>query len=165
MSVKPVLVTGSPRSGSTWMGHMLAASGELHYVHEPFNPHSDAPELGRLKFAQHFTFLGPHNESRYREDLQRVIEGRFDLRHALSRVRRPRQLRQLLARRRDHAQRLAQGVQVMFKDPIALMSADWLLDNFDMRCVVMIRHPAAFCSEYRPAGVEFSPIQMGIGAA
>jgi hypothetical protein len=30
------------------------------------------------------------------------------------------------------------------KDPIALFSSEWLADRFDMRVLVLIRHPAAF---------------------
>ena len=33
----PILVTGAHRSGTTWVGRMLCASGEAHYVSEPFN--------------------------------------------------------------------------------------------------------------------------------
>ena len=32
------------------------------------------------------------------------------------------------------------------KDPIALFSAEWLADTFDMDVVVLIRHPAAFAA-------------------
>ncbi|MER3452975.1 MAG: hypothetical protein C4321_04710 [Chloroflexota bacterium] len=35
---EPILVTGSNRSGTTWVGRILAASGRLNYVYEPFNP-------------------------------------------------------------------------------------------------------------------------------
>lgn len=34
---KPILVTGSHRSGSTWVGRMLALSPSVGYIHEPFN--------------------------------------------------------------------------------------------------------------------------------
>ena len=41
----PILVTGLPRSGTSWVGKMLAASGELVYVNEPLNPQH--PPAGR----------------------------------------------------------------------------------------------------------------------
>ncbi len=123
---------------------MLSAAPELHYVHEPFNPHSGAPELGRLKFAQHFTYMGDHNADKYRNDIARVLAGEFDLLHALRGIRRPRHLRALLAQRAEHAKRHAAGVVTLMKDPIALMSARWLVQEFGLRCVVMIRHPGAF---------------------
>ena len=144
MTARPLLLTGSPRSGSTWAGRMLSAAPELHYVHEPFNPHSKAPELGRLRFPRHFTYLGPHNEAQYRRDLTRVVADKFDLGFALGQLRRPGQVKGLLANRALHSERNRQGVVPLLKDPIALMSARWLVREFGMRCVVMIRHPAAF---------------------
>src|SRR5690606_21198944 len=35
-----ILVTGSPRSGTTWVGRMLATDPRLTYFHEPFNNRS-----------------------------------------------------------------------------------------------------------------------------
>ena len=34
---KPILVTGSHRSGSTWVGKILNLSNETYYINEPFN--------------------------------------------------------------------------------------------------------------------------------
>jgi len=38
LSKSPILVTGMHRSGTTWVGRMLAASREAVYFHEPLNP-------------------------------------------------------------------------------------------------------------------------------
>ena len=35
---RPILVTGAHRSGTTWVGKMLALAPGVAYVHEPFNP-------------------------------------------------------------------------------------------------------------------------------
>ena len=34
----PILVTGSHKAGTTWVGEMLAASRRVGYISEPFNP-------------------------------------------------------------------------------------------------------------------------------
>jgi len=34
----PIVVTGMARSGTSWVGKLLQASGELTYVNEPLNP-------------------------------------------------------------------------------------------------------------------------------
>jgi len=34
---KPILVTGSHRSGTTWAGKMISACPNVGYIHEPFN--------------------------------------------------------------------------------------------------------------------------------
>jgi hypothetical protein len=35
---KPILVTGSHRSGTTWAGQMVAAAPHTAYIHKPLNP-------------------------------------------------------------------------------------------------------------------------------
>ena len=35
---KIILITGSPRSGTTWIGKMIASAPSVGYIHEPFNP-------------------------------------------------------------------------------------------------------------------------------
>ncbi|MFO7950790.1 MAG: hypothetical protein R6U36_10530 [Candidatus Fermentibacteraceae bacterium] len=37
----------------------------------------------------------------------------------------------------------------LFKDPIALMSAEWVADRFDARVVISVRHPAAYVNSVR----------------
>ena len=49
-----ILVTGAPRSGTTWAGSTIAAAARLRYVHEPFNPHYYRPALCSVRFG----FLG-----------------------------------------------------------------------------------------------------------
>ena len=55
-SAKPILVTGAHRSGTTWVGKMLALAPGVGYVHEPFNPRFSA---GR--FDRYFTVVTREN--------------------------------------------------------------------------------------------------------
>jgi len=41
------------------------------------------------------------------------------------------------------------GYDPIIKDPIAFFSASWLAERFDMNVLVMLRHPAAFCSSLK----------------
>ena len=36
---RPILVTGIPRSGTSWVGKMLDAGGEVVYINEPLSDH------------------------------------------------------------------------------------------------------------------------------
>ena len=36
-NMKPLLVTGCPRSGTTWVGKMMSKCKNTAYLHEPFN--------------------------------------------------------------------------------------------------------------------------------
>jgi len=54
--------------------------------------------------------------------------------------------------RRTLAPVMARGLTPIMKDPIAIFSADWLSRTFGMDVLVMIRHPAAFCSSLKVKG-------------
>jgi hypothetical protein len=43
----------------------------------------------------------------------------------------------------------------VFKDPMAALSAPWLARQFDFGVVIMIRHPAAFCSSQKIKNWKF----------
>lgn len=141
----PVLVTGSNRSGTTWVGRMLAASGELEYVHEPFNPGLWPRPLG-IRLGGHYTYVSTDNEAEFIGPVKRVLEYRPPVARQIVEARRPRDLgrvgkavltvdRARLRRRRP-----------LLKDPIAIFATPWLARRFDVQVVMMIRHPAAYVS-------------------
>lgn len=47
------------------------------------------------------------------------------------------------------------GLPPLLKDPLALFSTPWLAARFDLRVIVMIRHPAAFASSLKRLNWEF----------
>ncbi|HEV2756309.1 MAG TPA: sulfotransferase [Actinomycetota bacterium] len=139
---RPILVTGSHRSGTTWAGRMLCASRAAGYVHEPFNPNR-SPGWFPEPLPYWFMYLTEENAVPYERDVERLLAFRYPLR-ALARARSPRALaRQLPEIARSIGYR-AQRRRTLLKDPMALFSAEWLARRFGMDVVVMIRHPAAF---------------------
>jgi len=38
------------------------------------------------------------------------------------------------------------------KDPLAILSAEWIFQNFEADVVIVLRHPAAFISSFKAAG-------------
>jgi Sulfotransferase family len=141
----PILVTGAHRSGTTWVGKMLALAPGVAYVHEPFNPRTPAG-LSPAPFDRYFTVVTAENEDRYLPGLERTLAFRYDLGAGLHG---PAGVRDLARAGRDFARllppRLA-GFRPLVKDPIALLSAEWLADRFGMDVVVLARHPAAFAA-------------------
>jgi hypothetical protein len=155
MSGKPILVTGAHRSGTTWVGKMLALAPGVAYVHEPFSPRTPKG-LSPAGFERYFTVVTRENESRYRSGLERSLALRYDfgaqLRSAQSWrdvARIPRDYRRLRRSRRS-------GRRPLMKDPIALLSAEWLAESFGMDVVVLIRHPAAFAASLKRLGWKHS---------
>ena len=150
VQLHPILVTGSHRSGSTWVGKMIAGSPEVVYIHEPFSV--DRPP-GRaicgVQFPQWFTYLSDENSAPYRRGLEKMMRLEFGLIEGLKEVRSWGGLRMLLGQSIQFRRHRQQGKTPLLKDPIAFFSAEWLAQRFDMNVVVLIRHPAAFAGSVK----------------
>ncbi len=146
---RPILVTGANRSGTTWVGRILASARGVNYIHEPFNHQYHDPAFGLIPppFAQHYHYVLP-NEA---EGVKRYLRYRMGhLRPWWSDVKDRPGLRRLAgASRRWLQARRAAFCRPLLKDPIALMSAEWLWRTFDLHVVVLVRHPAAYVSSIR----------------
>ena len=141
--LRPILVTGSHRSGTTWVGEMINASGQTGYIYEPFNPVLERTGLCVAPFRG-FTYIHQGNETLFEVPIARTLSFQYDGLEALRTldgVRGSRKrLREWQRTRRFGRQRL----RPLMKDPIAVFSVDWLVAKYQMDAVVMIRHPAAF---------------------
>lgn len=147
----PILVTGGPRSGTTWVGRMLALAPGVGYIHEPFNPTTDAGISGR-PFVRFFQYVTPANEAAYAPHLERSLRFSYDLRRQLPNVRSARAAGRTAADLGTFVRLHLAKARPLVKDPIAVFSAGWLADRFGMDVVVTIRHPAAFVASFIGVG-------------
>ncbi len=147
--MRPVLVTGGNRSGTSWLGKMLCLSRELVYVWEPFNFEHTRPDIfPRHPLKRHYQRVLPQ---------QRGAMARFMLWCVLHDVIRfndrgpgPAELvRKDLKVARIIASMVLGRKAPLFKDPIALMSAEWVAERFGARVVMAVRHPAAYVNSVR----------------
>ena len=144
----PILVTGSHRSGSTWVGRTIAKSPRLTYFHEPFNVNASSKPWS-LEFDLWFKHVPCESgvehgiEKLFTPSLSQLIKrGIFEFDSVRDAI-------QLL---RDNAflfRHQITGSRALIKDPIALLSAEWLEKAIGARVVVMIRHPAAFAGSLK----------------
>lgn len=147
----PILVTGAPRSGSTWVGNILALDRRSGYIHEPFNKHCPDGRC-QARFAHSFTYVTPATEAPYLAALRDTLAWQYSTRAELKSIRTPRGLARM-ARDLSYFHIMRQRhARVILKDPLALFSADWLAQRFGAQVVVVIRHPAAFVASLRAAG-------------
>lgn len=100
MSDSPILVTGSTRSGTSWVGKMLCLSGEAGYINEPFNQKYQPGWAGE-PFPYHTLYINTNNQALYEPVLERILRMRYPAFRNLSRVRSPRDLGRLS---RDYSQ-------------------------------------------------------------
>jgi hypothetical protein len=145
MNRKPILVTGSHRSGTTWVGKMLAASPSVGYIHEPFNL-THRPGICTAKFPYWFTYITKENEAPYYEPLNNTLAFRFDIAAELPAIQSMRHVGRMLKNYKNFSMYRYRNAIPLMKDPIALFSSEWLATTFDMNMIVLIRHPAAFTS-------------------
>jgi hypothetical protein len=153
---RDVVVTGLHRSGTTFVGHVLAGAG-LFEIFEPFNKQFGSVLVDRWK---------PHPETPtrdgvpYRRVLERVLVERIRYRAALQ-TRNPLQrwVGELLGMHRQalryHRACLANALRPrrrLFKDPDMLFCADELQRRHDCDVVILVRHPCAFYASVRRLG-------------
>ena len=145
-----ILVTGSHRSGSTWLGKMIAQARDIYYISEIFNPLHD-PGLCPLMFEKWFYYIPLDACEPYYSAIHDVLHRReYDLLKALRNVRSFRQFPHiiknwLICTKASRNRKL----RSLLKDPIAIFSAEWLASNYHLDVIVLIRHPAAFASSLK----------------
>jgi hypothetical protein len=147
----PILITGAHRSGTTWMGHTLAAGGELGYLNEPFSV-LHRPGILPVRFGQWFPYVTADSANGLRKPVGRMLEFRYDVPAELRSVRSLRDAGRMVRDAGRSAGYRARGRRPLMKDPLALLAAPWLSSTFDMDVVVLIRHPAAFAGSLKRLG-------------
>ena len=56
LAPRPILVTGAHRTGTTWVGRLLAAAPAVAYISEPLNV-LHRPGVFRAKVANWYTYI------------------------------------------------------------------------------------------------------------
>ena len=145
-SMRPILITGTHRSGTTWTGKTLAQSPALFYIQEPFNPDNNwAPLTVQKKpFHNWYTYIHQGNEDLYMSYIQAVLGIGFQPLNEIKSIKSIHDIARVMKRGSRNYMNNLRGIRSLMKDPIALFSAEWLADKFDMHIVITIRHPAAF---------------------
>jgi Sulfotransferase family len=151
----PILVTGMPRTATSWVGKMLEASGALVYVNEPLNPQHPpgrSPGVLRAEVEHAFQYIGEHNEDVWLPAFRDTVRLRF---HPLAEVRRNHRPYDL-ARAVNYTAGFALGRlrrrRALLDDPYAVFAAPWLARRVGCRVVVTVRDPVATVSSWRRLG-------------
>lgn len=145
---RPILVTGPHRSGTTWVGRMLAVNGDVAYISEPLNVWH-RPGVFDASVAHWYTYICEENEGHYLPSFHQTLKLNY---HFWKEIRSLRSLRDLGRMFRDLGiftfGRLGQR-RVLLKDPFAIFSTPWFAKRLDCDVVIVLRHPAAFVSSLK----------------
>jgi Sulfotransferase family len=151
---KPILITGSHRSGSTWAARMLAVSEMVGYINEPFNIDI---RIGTNShpFEHWFQYICEENHSDIRSAIEDILGFKYPLRQNILKARTPREFAKIARDQMLFSYHRLNRSRPLIKDPIAVFSAEWFYTSFNTDILVMIRHPAAFCSSLKIRNWQF----------
>ena len=142
-----ILVTGAHRSGTSWVGRMLAANGQAELINEPFNRFHPAGVM-RAPIRLLYTYVCQENEAEFLNPMREMLGYRY---HYWAQLRRhpvkdiPRAVRDAIGflGARLH------GRRPLVKDPFAVFSVPWFADRLHCQVVIVVRHPVAFASSLK----------------
>jgi hypothetical protein len=143
---RPILLTGMPRSGTTWVARILTASGEVGHVNEPFNL-AVSPGTLRVPAEHWYAYVTAQNEDRYLPALTRVLDFEYPLVRELRRCRSRTDVLHTLKWWRDFVR--SRGRRPLVKEPHAVFSAGWFAERLRSDVVVMVREPLAVVSSWK----------------
>jgi hypothetical protein len=144
----PILVTGAHRTGTTWVGKMLAANPQAAYISEPLNV-LHRPGVLRAPVQYWYTYISPENEADYLPAFQETLRFRY---HPLAEIISLRSFKDVGRMGRDSSIFLKGWLlrqRPLIKDPFAVFSAPWFASRLGCRVVLTVRHPAAFASSLK----------------
>jgi hypothetical protein len=151
---QPILVTGAHRSGTTWVGRMLAASGQIAYVSEPLNV-LHRPGVMRAPVRHWYTYICADNEGKYLLALQETLSLQYHLGRELASLRSGKDGLRLVRDGGIFLKGRMLRQRVLLKDPFAVFSASWFAERLGCRVVIVVRNPAAFVSSLLRLGWPF----------
>lgn len=122
-----IVVFGTGRSGTTWLAEVFAAAG-LKYIFEPLHP-TEVPEAREIDFPN---YLLPGDETPWSLLLSRVVAGEVENEWTL--------------RANPDAER------AVIKTIRANLMMEWMLDQFDMCPVYIIRNPLSVAGSMKEQG-------------
>jgi hypothetical protein len=148
----PILVTGMPRSGTTWVARMLWASGLVGYINEPFNLAKDPGTL-RIPVDHWFPYITAENEHDVFPALTDALEFRYPLVRELKQCRTRSDLVHTLRWWWGFVR--SRGRRPLVKEPHAVFSIEWFSQRLESDVVITVRHPVAVVSSWNRLGWSF----------
>lgn len=144
----PILVTGAHRSGTTWVGRMLASNPQTAYISEPLNVLHRRGVFG-AEIKHWYTYITPENESGYLSAFQELIKFRY---HLFAEITSLGSRKDFLRMGRDLSIFIngkLRNQRPLLKDPFAVFSAPWFAQKLNCQVVITVRHPAGFASSLK----------------
>jgi hypothetical protein len=147
-----LLVTGLPRSGTSWVGKMLEASGEVVYVNEPMNPQhppGHSPGVLNARVRHRFQYISTDDDEQWRRAFTDTLALRYRFRAELRQNHAPYDLARMVKYGRSFTAGRLRGRRAMLDDPFAVFATGWLTQEMGCQAVVLVRDPVSFVGSWR----------------
>jgi hypothetical protein len=126
---------------------MLAAAPGTGYIDEPFNINSIL--LKKPPHLQWYQYVSDEQIQYYTPLFSDLIEWKYPLWRSLRNIKTAGGIRAIIKDQSRFLRNRTKKARPIIKDPIALFSTGWLAETFTMDVLILIRHPAAFCSSVK----------------
>lgn len=150
----PLLVTGIHRSGTSWVGRMLAAGGGLTYVNEPLSVSHRQGVLG-MDVKHWYAYILEENEDAYLPAFQKLTGLKYQFARELGDIHSGRDILRMGRDFLSFTYGRLRGNQPLLKDPFASFSMPWFVRRLHCQVAVTVRHPAGFVSSLKRLGWPF----------
>jgi hypothetical protein len=156
---KPILITGMARSGGSWVSRMVAGSGEVVHINEPFNrrhPPGLTPGILRVPPPRAYQYVGPHNEDEYVAGFRDMLRLRYNVVAELQTNRGVYDLAKMAKYVAAFSHGRVRRLRPLIDDPYMVFAAEWLAERLDCLVVMLVRHPAGIVSSLTRIGTGWS---------
>jgi hypothetical protein len=153
-----IFVTGVIRSGTTFVGKVLSLPWQVDYIHEPFNGGFTLPE--RTPFQERY--IRPGRSDAEAEAFRRTVEHLFRYDFALDTNHHPSDsllraiFKTIFGSRGPVQLKLAKlnpiHTAAVIKDPMGKLLTEYLYLQFDVKPVIVVRHPVSLAASFKRVG-------------
>jgi hypothetical protein len=154
-SDSPLLVTGLPRCGTSWVGKMLEASGEVVYINEPLNvqhPPGQSPGVLNVPVTHRFQYICRDNEKPWQQGFAKTLSLKYDVWAELRSNRGAYDLARMAKYVTSFTAGRLRNRRPLLDDPFAVLSTAWFVERLGCKAVVLVRDPVAFVGSWKSLG-------------
>ena len=145
---RSILVTGIHRSGTTWVGKILAANDQIGYISEPLNVWH-RPGVMRTSLKHWYTYICEDNEETYRKALEETISFQYHTNKEIQSLRTFKDIIRMVRDWNTFSKGRIKQQRALIKDPFAIFSSLWFFMRLGFDIVITVRHPAAVASSVK----------------
>ena len=157
MQIKHILMTGMPRSGTTFISHILLKSNSLVYLPEPFNMN-----YGLLGVDCRFPYIRSQDSNdKYVPLLEDLFNFRASYKRNYSRDGNFKKITKFFFGSRANIRYRLNGSfkknssRFLIKDPDAAFLSGYMYERYNCQVMIIIRHPGAIMASFKRLGWTF----------